>query len=100
MDTIHRSRFSRIWSSLGLWMWALPALGVFGTLLAIECLWLFGFRSPLLIWVVALIAVIATTVGAWVVDRRVVRPLEELRRGAALLADGQLNHRITLKTGD
>ena len=81
-------------------MWALPALGTFATLLAIGCLWVFGFRSPLLILVLALIAVVATVVEAWVIDRRVVRPLRELREGAALLAGGQLTHRITLNTGD
>ena len=80
-------------------MWALPALGTFATLLAIGCLWVFGFRSPLLVLALVLIAVVATVAGAWVIDRRVVRPLEELRQGAALLAGGQLSHRITLNTG-
>ncbi len=81
-------------------MWAPPALGMFATLLALGCLWVFGFYSPLLILVLALIAVVAMVVGAWVIDRRVVRPLGELRQGAAQLASGQLTHRITLNTGD
>ena len=81
-------------------MWAPPALGIFAMLLAIGCIGVFGFRSPLLILVLVLIAVVATVVGAWVIDRRVVRPLRELREGAALLAGGQLAHRITLNTGD
>jgi PAS domain S-box-containing protein len=81
-------------------MWAPPAIGTFATLLAIGCLWVFGFQSPLLILVLALIAVVAMVVEAWMIDRRVLRPLRELREGAALLAGGQLTHRITLNTRD
>jgi PAS domain S-box-containing protein len=81
-------------------MWAPPALGTFATILAIGCLWVLGFHSPLLVLVLALIAVVAMAVEAWVIDRRVLRPLRELCEGAALLAGGQLTHRITLNTGD
>ena len=32
--------------------------------------------------------------------RRVIRPLETLRRGAELIGSGNLGHRIEIKTGD
>ena len=34
------------------------------------------------------------------VGRRVVRPLESLRRGVERIGKGDLNHRLDLKTGD
>jgi two-component system sensor kinase len=38
--------------------------------------------------------------ASWFVGRRVVRPLEALRRGVERIGKGDLNHRLALKTGD
>ena len=38
--------------------------------------------------------------ASWLIRRRVVRPIEVLRRGAAQIGAGALDHRIAINTGD
>src|SRR5262245_34791439 len=53
-------------------------------------------RSSALLLVGFTMAVLAS----WFVRRRVVRPLEALRRGVERIGKGDLSHRLHLKTGD
>ncbi|HEU4342206.1 MAG TPA: ATP-binding protein [Candidatus Binatia bacterium] len=53
-------------------------------------------RTALLLLVGLGMAVLAS----FLIGRRVVRPIEILRRGAARIGSGDLNHRLEIKTGD
>jgi signal transduction histidine kinase len=47
-----------------------------------------------------LIGFTMAVLASWFAGRRVVRPLEALRRGVERIGKGDLNHRLDLKTGD
>ena len=96
----YSGRANRILSSLGFKLWGPPAAGTLITLLAVGYLFVTSYRSPLLFLVLVLVAMTAAAIGLWAIGRYVLRPLRELRDGAAMLAHGQLTHRITLRTGD
>jgi GAF domain-containing protein/HAMP domain-containing protein len=100
MNTHNRGKANRILSSLGFKLWGPPAMGTLITLLAIGYLFVSNDRSPLLFLAISLFLAAAVAITIWAINRHVLRPLRELRDDAAMLAHGQLTHRITLRTGD
>jgi len=57
-------------------------------------------RYALTTFALALASLLLAGVGAWVLAGRVTRPLEALTLGARRLAEGDLEHRLTIRTGD
>lgn len=58
-----------------------------------------GHRRDFLFWGGSILVVTFVLV-VLIVNRRLVGPVERLKRGADALASGNLNHRVALKTGD
>ncbi len=57
-------------------------------------------RSLRLALIALVVAISAMVTVAWLISRHVLRPLNTLHQGAAMLAGGQLAYRIAVHTGD
>jgi PAS domain S-box-containing protein len=75
-------------------------MGMFVTLLIVGYLFVSSYRSLPLFLALSFFSVAVAAIGIWAIRRYVLHPLRELRDGVSALAQGQLTHRITLRTGD